>query len=166
MSDREKFLLRMAVSYLSANCDDAIEAFEAGVGQVSVGGRIEQAPTEGELHSLLEGMEPGTDEVSERFITDVVFLRELDGDDIFALFPALAACTNRTDLMVCYSRIGQHSSASYDYCNECDEVTDPDEYADLFAELQFNGYELCVIRKDRYNTFKYAANRKREAGLC
>jgi hypothetical protein len=96
-------------------------------------------------------------------ITDVVFLRELDGDDIFALFPAHAACVGRTDLMVCYSRIGQHSSASYDYCDECDEVTDPDEYADLFAELERRDYELCVICKDRMNDSKYADSRRQEA---
>ena len=99
-------------------------------------------------------------------VTDVVFLRELDSDDIFAVFPAHAACVGRTDLMVCYSRVGQHGGASYDYCNECNEVTDADEYADLFNELERAGYELYVIRKDRFNTFKYAASRKQEAGLC
>ena len=99
-------------------------------------------------------------------MTDVVFLRELDGDGIFALFPAHAACVGRTDLMVCYAHVGQHSCACYDYCNLCDEVTDADEFADLFAELERAGYELYVIRKDRFNTFKYAASRKREAELC
>jgi hypothetical protein len=99
-------------------------------------------------------------------VTDVVFLRELDGDDIFAVFPAEAACVGRTDLMVCYAHVGQHGSASYDYCNECDEVTYNAEFADLFAELQFNGYELCVIGKDCMNDSKYADSRKREVGLC
>jgi hypothetical protein len=97
-------------------------------------------------------------------MTDVVFLRELDGEDLFAVFPAHAACVGRTDLMVCYARIGQHSSASYDYCNVCEEVTDPDEFADLFVELERAGYELYVISKDRFNDSKYAANRREEAG--
>jgi hypothetical protein len=95
-------------------------------------------------------------------VTDVVFLRELDGDDIFAVFPAHAACAGRTDLMVCYASVGQHGSASDDYCDECDEVTDPADYADLLVELQFNGYELYVISKDRMNDSKYADSRALE----
>jgi hypothetical protein len=97
--------------------------------------------------------------------TDVVFLRELDSDDIFAVFPAHAACTGRLDLMVCYSHVGQHSSACWDYCCECDEVTDPNEYEDLLAELQSIGYSLRVISKDRAGGAKYRNSRKREAGL-
>jgi len=97
-------------------------------------------------------------------ITDVVFLRELDGGGIFALFPAHAACAGRTDLMVCYAHVGQHHSASYDYCYECNEVTDPAEYADLLAELGCAGYELYVISKDRFNDSKYADSRWQEAG--
>ncbi len=97
-------------------------------------------------------------------MTDVVFLRELDGNDIFAVFPAHAACVGRADLMVCYARVSQHSSASYNYCNLCDEVTDANEYADLFNELECAGYELYVISKDRFNDSKYAASRRREVG--
>ena len=93
-------------------------------------------------------------------ITDVVFLRELDGNGIFALFPAHAACVGRTDLMVCYSLVGQHSCACYDYCNMCDEVTNAAEFADLFAELERAGYELYVISKDRFNDSKYAESRR------
>ena len=95
-------------------------------------------------------------------ITDVVFLRELDDEAIFALFPAHAACAGRTDLMVCYAHTGQHGGASYDYCYECDEVVDPADYADLFAELERAGYSLCVISKDRFNDSKYADSRRRE----
>ena len=115
-------------------------------------------------HDRIKELEKSTPE--ETTITDVVFLREFEGDDIFAVFPAYAACVGRPDLMVCYGPACLHGSASYDYCNECAEVTDPDEYAELFNELECAGYELYVIRKDRYNTFKYAANRKQEAGLC
>jgi len=97
-------------------------------------------------------------------MTDVVFLREFDGDDVFALFPAHAACVGRTDLMVCYAHAGQHGSASYDYCNLCAEVTDADEYSDLFDELQRAGYDLYVISKDRYNDAEYADSRRQEAG--
>ncbi len=95
--------------------------------------------------------------------TDVVFLRELDGEDIFALFPALTACVGHTDLMVCYSHPLDPVATSYDYCNECDEVTDADEYANLFAELERAGYDLYVISKDGFNDPKYADSRRQRA---
>jgi len=97
-------------------------------------------------------------------VTDVVFLREQDNDNIFAIFPALAACVSRTDLMTCYAHIGQHGSASFDYCYGCDEVTDPAEYAGLFDELQRRGYELYVISKDRMTDSEYNDSRKQQVG--
>ena len=97
-------------------------------------------------------------------MTDVVFLRELDGNGIFAVFPNDGACVGRPDLMTCYAPSYQHSRIGIDECHECDEVTDADEFADLFNELECRGYELYVIRKDRFNDPKYAESRKREAG--
>ncbi len=81
-------------------------------------------------------------------VTDVVFLRDTDDVDIFAVFPAELANTY-DNCMVCYAHIGQHSSASPAYCAECPEVTDPDEYDDLLKELVQRGYEVCVVSKAR-----------------
>ena len=97
-------------------------------------------------------------------MTDVVFLRELDGDTIFALFPAHAACVDYTDLMVCYTHPLDPVAVSFDYCCECEEVIYNAEFADLFAELEGAGYELYVIRKDRLDDPKYAESRRQEAG--
>ena len=124
--------------------------------------------------------------------TDVVFLRDVYGcpycdrycsdeagcddyrDDVdgllkaagvFAIFPGHAACVGRTDLMVCYSNVGQHASASFDYCLGCAEVTNPDEYADLLTELGRVGYDVHVVGKDRINDSEYSDSRKQEVGL-
>ena len=59
MTEREKFLLRMAVIYLIANLDDACEAFDYegtvdDLGNlISVNGDVEPEPDEPELNSLM-----------------------------------------------------------------------------------------------------------------
>ena len=67
MTDREKFLLRMAVIYLIANRDDACEAFEhegvtfttpCGKGRfISVNGDIDPEPDESELDHLMRTLQ-------------------------------------------------------------------------------------------------------------
>ena len=62
MNEREKELLRMAVTYLLPNLDDAIEAFETeesrenetSVQEISVDGVIIDTPTEEEISLLLK----------------------------------------------------------------------------------------------------------------
>ena len=63
MTEREKFLLRMAVIYLIANIDDACEAFEyAGTltdkgNLISVNGEVEIEPDESELDHLMRTLQ-------------------------------------------------------------------------------------------------------------
>ena len=77
---------------------------------------------------------------------DVLFLR--DGD-IFAAFPGLGGSLIDATNITCYASVGQHGSCALRYCDECEEVTDPTEYADLAAELDSIGYNLRVIGKEQ-----------------
>lgn len=63
MNEREKELLRMAVTYLLPNLDDAIEAFETdtlpyesenSVREISVDGVVIDTPTEEEISLLFK----------------------------------------------------------------------------------------------------------------
>lgn len=86
---------------------------------------------------------------------DTIFLRESDG--VLAIFPGIAASG---DLFSCFSRSGQHSSASLDYCEAMPEVTDPSEYVYLAAELNLIGYNVRVVSKDSLLNPKYADARR------
>jgi hypothetical protein len=88
----------------------------------------------------------GQEREDAKDVTDVVFLKDSDGDGIFAVFPTLR---ERDDCFVCYSPIGQHSSASIHYCDGCEETTDPGEYANLSGELLCVGYKLRIVGKER-----------------
>jgi len=97
---------------------------------------------------------------------DTVFLRGTNGDDdIFAAFPGCAAGPNPWNMIGSYSHIGQHADATRDYCNRCEEVTDPSEYRGLLAELECIGYDVRVIRKDRMNDADYTDARADAHGL-
>jgi hypothetical protein len=87
---------------------------------------------------------------------DVVFLRDSGSLDVFAVFPGIAATVGRVDHITCYAHVGQHSAADIAYCIDCDEVTDPAEYADLFDELGKRDYDLYVVRLDRIEDASYA----------
>jgi hypothetical protein len=80
-------------------------------------------------------------------MTDVVFLRDGTDHDVFAVFPQFCGSVSSLDFVVCYHHIGQHSEAHLDYCQECTEVVDPSEYAELHKELERIGYDdLKVVR--------------------
>ncbi|MGH6631516.1 MAG: hypothetical protein ACREB3_17440, partial [Burkholderiales bacterium] len=69
------------------------------------------------------------------------------GRDVTAVFPCEPADTiGRT--MSCYSHIGQHSACSYAWYIQTRPAA-PEEYADLFAELEAApyGYRLKVCRQ-------------------
>ena len=77
----------------------------------------------------------------------VIFRKDKDGaKDCFALFPELPSdlygrfCT-------CFQHIGQHCAADYHGCIANSSPATPDEYADLYAELEGRGYEMKVRRR-------------------
>ena len=78
---------------------------------------------------------------------EVIFLR--DGD-VFAVLPSIDASTIDATHITCYAHVGQHCCGTLRYCDECEEVTDPAEYADLAAELDRIGYNVRVISKEQY----------------
>jgi hypothetical protein len=92
--------------------------------------------------------------------TDTVFLRDTTDGDVFAVFPGIAATVGDPGSMTCYAHIGQHGAAAFDYCYDCDEVTDPEEYADLEAELLSIGYDVRVVPKDLINDDVYSDERR------
>ncbi len=53
MTARQIQLLQMAVHYLQANRDDAVEAFEFSETQIKVAGQVLDSPTEAELVDLI-----------------------------------------------------------------------------------------------------------------
>lgn len=79
-------------------------------------------------------------------MTQVKFLYEKVGKDVFAYFPEMVHNFNgyRPDNMTCYSHIGQHSACHIDYANECKEAP-INEYLDLLRELIGQGYNDLQI---------------------
>jgi hypothetical protein len=110
------------------------------------------------LDCIEDQVNPVCDDSAET--TDVVFLRDRDGGDVFAVFPGIAATVGQPDHMGCYHHIGQHSAAALQYCIGCAEVTDPAAYADLKGELEHIGYRLRVVGKDRIRDSVYADQRR------
>jgi len=62
--------------------------------------------------------------------------------DLFAYFPD--DHHEGSALRTCYSHTGQHSPCSPEYANDSRQAN-PDEYADLRAEIESLGYKLEII---------------------
>lgn len=75
--------------------------------------------------------------------TKVRFLYHEAEEDLFAFFPEQIHTTGG-DSKVCYSTIGQHSSCSESYAEDCRDAT-ASEYKELKAELESLGYNLDVL---------------------
>lgn len=61
--------------------------------------------------------------------------------DVLALFPEIPA-DNDGCLCQSYEHVGQHGGASYTHCIINSSPAEPDEYSDLYAELEGMGYML------------------------
>jgi len=75
--------------------------------------------------------------------TKVVFLIHPNDEDIFAYFPEENYDTTGK-FKTGYSHVGQHSAVSPNYAAESRQAT-PEEYQNLKAELEGQGYELEVL---------------------
>ena len=80
----------------------------------------------------------------DTFKTDVIFRKEKDGE-ILALFPHVV--DTLMGLVMSYTHIGQHGPADYKYCMKISKPAKPEDYKDLFVELQGLGYNLRVIKR-------------------
>jgi len=83
--------------------------------------------------------------------TKVLFLLEdKEDNEVFALFPAEHYYHKKhpdyNNVFTCHAHIGQHSSCHTDYQKECSPAT-PEQYKDLFNELESIGYNLEVLNK-------------------
>jgi hypothetical protein len=56
--------------------------------------------------------------------------------EVIAFFPELSGNSDYGNTCACYAHVGQHSSASIEYYQDCTRPATPDEYADLLKELQ------------------------------
>lgn len=62
--------------------------------------------------------------------------------DVFAVFPEII---EKPGYYACYSHVGQHSTASFEYVAEAEPAT-PEQYADLKKELEREfGYDLEIL---------------------
>lgn len=89
----------------------------------------------------------------DNYKTDVIFRKEKDGS-ILAVFPYLIQdfsglyCT-------CYAHVGQHSAMMWNYLQNTAPAS-PQEYSDLFAELESIGYNLRVIKRRNFKKYQKA----------
>jgi hypothetical protein len=77
--------------------------------------------------------------------TSVIFRMDDEGT-VFALFPELPA-DNLGTYCTSFVHVGGHGSADYPHCIAHSRPAIPDEYADLFTELERRGYHLDVQRR-------------------
>jgi hypothetical protein len=78
-------------------------------------------------------------------ITDVIFRRFKQGNDLIAIFPHIGETNNG---VLTYMHIGQHSGADYDtLLKNTKLVPDKRLYDDLRKELESMGYNLRVITR-------------------
>ena len=79
--------------------------------------------------------------------TIVIFRKDRTGwKDCFALFPELPA-DNYGNYCDSYQHVGQHCAADYVGCIANSDPASPDEYRDLFHELEGRGYNLLVKQR-------------------
>lgn len=71
-------------------------------------------------------------------MTSPIIYRKCD-DEIVAIFPN-DPFDNHSNLITCYSHIGQHSSCSWEWVFDCTTEPQNDEIGDLHRELIMQGY--------------------------
>lgn len=95
----------------------------------------------------------------DTYTTDIVFRvdtsKEFKGT-VFALFPH-EVCDFDGNVTT-YEHIGQHSTATYDYCIKISRLATESEYNDLKKEMESLGYNINVVTKRNYA--KYLASYK------
>ena len=90
--------------------------------------------------------------------TDVAFVIETDDEyrDVLAVMPGVAGTNYFRRDCTSYAHMGQHSACHFDYIREKCVGANPNEYADLLAELKRIGYDdieiisICDINADEY----------------
>lgn len=81
----------------------------------------------------------------DQHITKVIFRKEKDGT-IIAIFPEEISNPTKGYLTY-YAHIGQHGECDYHYILSKTKLAKPEEYKDLFKELESMGYNLKIVKK-------------------
>jgi hypothetical protein len=80
-------------------------------------------------------------------IVVVIFRKDRTGwKDCFALFPELPSDAYG-QFCTAYQHVGQHCGADYRGCIAASDPASPNDYHDLFEELERRGYTLIVKRR-------------------
>lgn len=82
--------------------------------------------------------------IEETDPVDVIFRKSKATKDIYALFPYIE---HNDELCMSYEHVGQHSGANYEHCIKYSVPAKPEEYFDLFKELETIGYNLNVRKR-------------------
>jgi hypothetical protein len=77
--------------------------------------------------------------------TKVLFRKDNYG--IIAYFPEISESKTDPMICMCYSHVGQHSSAHIEYIQTETKSCTEEEYSSLKKELEYIGYELKVIKR-------------------
>ena len=77
--------------------------------------------------------------------TIVIFRMDREGI-VFALFPELPS-DNHGLYCTCFQHVGQHCAADYHGCVAASDPASPEEYHDLYDELEKRGYSLVVKQR-------------------
>lgn len=79
--------------------------------------------------------------------TDMVF--RVDRSGVFALFPH-EVC-HYTGHVTSYQHVGQHGGANYGHCIQQSKKATPEEYKDLYEELESIGYNINIVHRQNYD---------------
>lgn len=74
----------------------------------------------------------------------VIFRKWNKGGDIIAIFPDIEANYGH---FVMYEHIGQHGEGDYQGILPRTKLAKPEEYLDLYKELETIGYNLQVVKR-------------------
>lgn len=78
--------------------------------------------------------------------TKVIFRMGV-GQEVLAVFPALAGTNKYYQDCLCYAHVGQHSPCSIDYVRQFTLPAKPSEFKALQEELEFLGYNLQIVKR-------------------
>ena len=76
-----------------------------------------------------------------------IVLFRVQNDEVFALFPELAASSTMMNLCVSYQHIGQHGTADMDCAISRSKPATKAQYQSLESELTSLGYELEIRKR-------------------
>ena len=87
----------------------------------------------------------------DNFKTEMIFRKEKNGD-ILAVFP-YEPYNDTHNVMACYVHVGQHGGCHFDYALKETKPAKPEEYADLYKELESLGYNIKVVKRRNYDRY-------------